>query len=128
MAKIKVAGSVYVIESEYTKEEIQTVAKYRPNLLKLFDEDKRPVFAVGFGEKAQIDTFCVQFNDETHAEKSVACLTMPLPKGAGKAEDLVVEAVGVAILRVNKVEANIATALKEIEKEKAAIRETVTVI
>ena len=95
MAQIKVAGNIYVVESKFTKKELETVQKYRPNLLKLFDEDKRPIFVVKFGDRAEIGALGVQFNEVTRGEKPVACLTMPLPKGEGTAKDLVVEAVGV---------------------------------
>lgn len=128
MAQIKVAGNIYVVESKFTKKELETVQKYRPNLLKLFDEDKRPVFAVGFGDRAEIGALGVQFNEVTRGEKPVACLTMPLPKGEGTAKDLVVEAVGVAILHLNEVEENIAVALEEIKAEKEAVAETVAVL
>lgn len=128
MAEVKVAGSVYVIESAFTREEIKTVEKYRPNLLKLFDEDKRPVFAVGVSDEAKVGQFGIQFNADSHGEDKVACVTMPLPKGTGSAKELVVEAVGTAILNLNKVEENISVALAEIEEEKAAIAESVTVL
>lgn len=128
MAIIKVAGNVYVIESSFTKSELETVNKYRPNLLRLFDEEKRPIFAVAYGNCAEVSAFGIQFNDETRGENPVACLTMPLPKGAGAAKDIVLEAVGVAILRLNEVEENIAVALEEIKAEKAAIAESITVL
>lgn len=128
MAQIKIAGNMYFVESKYNKEELETVAKYRPNLLKLFDEDKKPTFAVGYGNTSSISPFGVTFSEETQAEKPVACLTMPLPCGAGKAKDRVVEAVGVVILRLNEVENNIATALEEIEAEKAEVAETITIL
>ena len=128
MANIKVAGNVYVVESKFTKGELEAVRKYRPNLLKLFDEEKRPVFAVGYGDRAEIGALGVQFNEETRGEKAVACLTMPLPKGTGSAQDLVVEAVGVAILKLNEVEENIAKALEEIKEEKEKVAEAVTVL
>ncbi len=129
MAGIKVAGNVYVVESKYTRKEIELVEKHRPNLLKLYDEKgENAIFAVGYGEAGQVRPFCVQFNAETKTDKPVACVTMPLPKGEGDAKTLVVDAVGVAILRLNEVEENIAAALEAIKAEKAAIAEAVEVL
>lgn len=131
MAKITIAGDAYVVTSAKTLEEIETLEKYRPDALKLFnineDGRKEVVFAVGStkGEGA-ITQYGASFSGVTHDEQKLATITMHLPAGTEDAVEYVAEKVGTAIINLNKVEAALDTALAEVVAEKAKVRENIT--
>lgn len=129
MAKIKIAGNVAVIESEYDLKTLKTVEKYRPNALKLFEEEsKTPYFVVGTSDKGSMNQFGIMFGDETKTEDKVACVTVDLPSGTGDIKDIVAEAFGCAIRNLNAVEAVIDEALDSIEADKQAVVDAISVL
>lgn len=135
MAKITIAGDAYVVTSSKTLESIQTLEKYRPNALKLFETNpengkREAVFAVGTtAGQGSINAYGASFCSVAHDGSGLATITLPLPAvpAGGDVKKAVAEAVGVAIINLNKVEAQIDAALDSVRSEKNAVMETITV-
>ena len=129
MANIKIVGNVAVIESAVPLDTIKRIEKYRPKALQLFDEDKKPYFAVGTttGE-GSASRYGVSFGQASYAESHNAVVTIDIPEGVEDIKAWVEDKVGVAILNLNKVEEQLGAASEEIDAELAAIREHIAII
>ena len=130
MAKIKVVGDVMVVESTQTLEDIKILEKYNPKALFLYEEDddgkKQQVFRVAStAGKGCINQHGASFGSESHDGRGVATITMCLPGDVEDAKEYVADAVGVAIVKLNKVEEQFADALTKVEAEKAAVLENI---
>jgi len=130
-AAIKVVGGVAVIESGAKLADIKKLAKYRPAALSLFEgtgKEKTEVFKVGAGAgNGSISKYGVSFGSATTTDGK-ATVTMMIPEGTADPKAWVKEAVGVAILNLNKVEAQFAAATDEIDEEIAEIEANITVM
>lgn len=131
-AAIKIVGGVAVVESGAKLDTIKKLQKYRPRALSLFEEidgEKEEVFAVCAAPRGtgSISKYGVSFGTST-TEDGKATVTLLIPEGTENAKKWVKDAVGVAILNLNKVEAQFADATEEIDAELAAIEANITVL
>ena len=127
MAKITIVGDAMVVTSTKTLENIQTLEKYRPKALRLYetnDEGKREeVFTVGTTKgNGSINQYGASFASCTHDAAKLATITLPIPAGTADAKKI-----GVAITLLTKVEAQIDGALTEVAAEKAEVLGKITV-
>ena len=127
MAKVTIAGNSYVITSSVAMEDLETVKKYRPAALAITDEEtKETLFKVGVGATSASD-FGISFGGVTNDEKKLATATLPIPSDVEDAKEYVLDKAGLAIANLNKVEAGISEALKEIKVERDNIAKNITV-
>lgn len=129
MAKITVYPKVNkaLVESEVSLETIQTLTKHRPRALELRNEEKDVYFAVGLTTgKGSVTTYGASFGIAADMTKPAA-IEIDIPNGTKDAPAYVEDFIGVAIINLNKVEAQFADALAEISAEKATVRENITV-
>ncbi len=134
MAKIKVVGNKMFVTSEVKTEDIKLLQKYRPDALSLFrdgtDGVKVPEFTVcttnGNGE---IGVHGAAFGATAMDGSGLAIIVKDLPADVtpGNVAEKVADIVGVSILNLNKVEAQIGPALEEVAAEKADILANITV-
>lgn len=132
MAKITIAGDAMVITSSQTLEAIKTLEKYRPKALCLYETGengkKEEVFKVcATAGEGSINQYGASFGSVSHDDEKLATITLPIPRGTQDAVEYAAEKVGVAIINLNKVEEQFAEALADVETEKAAVRENITV-
>ena len=133
MAKITIAGDAVVITSAVKLEDMATISKYRPGALKLMggENGKEVIFAIGVTNGAgSISKYGASFGGATHDEQKLATITLGIEStpGCGDIKDRVAEHVGTAIFSLNKIEAGLGDVLEEIVTERAAIRETISVV
>ena len=130
-AAIKIVGGVAVIESSLKLEDIKKLAKYRPAALSLFEgtgKDKEEVFQIGAGRGyGSISTYGASFGSHTTTDGK-ATITIEIPEGTEDPKAYIADKVGVAILNLNKVEAQFEAANTEIDDEIAAINANITVM
>lgn len=131
-ACIKIAGSACVIESAYSLDNIKMLEKYRPKILGLYEEEagkKEEVFRVGTTPKGTgtINVYGAAFGPQA-SKDGKATITVMIPDGTENTKAWAAEHIGVAILNLNKVEKQFANALTEIEEEKKAVSDTITVM
>lgn len=134
MAKIKVAGKAIVIESAVSLKDWNAIKKYAPKYLDLLDEDKKKVFSVLLGKSGnggisdfKGDGYGIQFAPDSTSEFACVTLTPDVPEGVS-VEDFVADEYGKVIMLLNKLEAAIPAALKEIEADKKKILEAITIV
>lgn len=129
MARISISGNAIVVTSSLTVEQLDTVKKYRPQSLTLFEgegADKTPVFVVGIGDgTGSISKFGANFS-RTAAADGGATITLIADLPAENKREFVAELIGTAILNINKVEEQIPAVLEEVVAEKAAVLENIS--
>lgn len=128
-AGITVAGQAVVITSSMTLDNIKTIGKYRPNALQLKDaENKEVIFSVGIAKgKGSINKYGAEFDGVTYNSEGKAVITLDMPEVKGNVAESIAEYVGVAILNLNKLEAQLPAVINEIATEKAAIMANINV-
>ena len=130
-AVIKIVGGAAVVESAHSLEDLKKIEKYRPDSLALYEgegAERHMVFLVGSSKgKGNIGAFGAEFG-ETTTEDGKATITILLPEGTKEPKKWVEDNIGVAILKLNKVEAQYAPALADVADEQAAVRAAITVM
>ena len=131
MAKITIVGDAIVITSSKSLEDIKAMEKYRPKQLALYDTTdgkKEEIFKVSSTKgEGSINKYGASFGSVTHDDAKLATITMTIPQGVEDAVKYAADKIGTAIIMLNKVEEQFEGAMAEIEAEKAAIRECITV-
>ena len=127
MAKVTIAGNSYVITSEVSMSDLETVKKYRPTALAITDpETKETLFKVGVGSNS-ISDYGVSFGGVSNDNEKLATATLSIPSDVTDAKTYVLDKAGMAIANLNKVEAGIAEALTEIRTERDTISANIKV-
>ena len=124
MAKVTAIGGAVVITSAVKAEDIEKVAKYRPEALKLYadgENGKEEVFRVGVGSAGSLNKWGAEFNGVSLDGSGFATITLGHNFSGEDVKEKIADYFGVSILNLNKVEAQIPAALQEIEAEKANI-------
>lgn len=132
MASITITGNAIVVKSTLTPEQIALVAKYRPEALVLFEgegKDRCPVFAIGTvsAGTGSINKVGACFPKNTTDPDGKAVITLIGEFGEGDVREQVADKIGKAILNLNTIEAALPAVIEEIEEQKAAIIENITV-
>jgi hypothetical protein len=126
--KIIVSGDGVTVKFDKTLDEIKTLEKHNPKALRLFDEDKNEVFRVAsISGEGSINAYGATFGSESRDDAKNAILTLIMPSEARDAKAWVEEVIGTAILKLNKVEAQMTEALTQVNSDLAAVRESITV-
>ena len=125
MAKITVAGQAVVVTSGTKLDDLKLVKKYRPDALTLYSEgeEKEPVFKIGFcaDGSGSIGTYGIEFPETSYNDEGLAQVTLLYE---GETEDLkesIVDSIGGAILKLNKLEKKLPDVVAEIAAERAAV-------
>jgi len=127
MARVTIAGSSYVITSAVSMTDLETVKKYRPSALAIIDpETKETLFRVGIGISS-LNDYGVSFGGMSNDEAKLATATLPIPTDVEDAKEYVLDRAGLALVNLEKVEAEIADTLDDIRNERKSIAESITV-
>lgn len=131
-AKATVTGSACVIVSDLKKEDLDLVKKYRPEELVLYKgegKEKEPVFAVGVSRYSDghLSRNGAEFGTATTADGN-ATITIPVDPTEGNFAVKLEDAIGVALLKIDEIEAKIPAIMEEIHAEQARVREHITIL
>ena len=127
MANVTIAGNSYVITSTVAMADLETVRKYRPSALAITDpETKETLFKVGIGSNSLSD-HGISFGGVSNDDKKLATATLCIPADTEDAKEYVLDRAGLALVNLEKVEANIAEVLDDIRKERNSIAESIKV-
>lgn len=124
MAKVIVSLNHAVLVSEVKLADYAKLAHYRPDSLKLIDEEKKePVFAVkvGWEEDADISKYGIIFGSQTRGEGKAA-IEIPVPSIAEDPAKFIQVQYGTAIMALNKLEEKLPAVLAEIDAEIAEVK------
>lgn len=130
MAKVTVVGNAIVITSSAKFEDIKRVEKYRPETLMLFSEDgKEPIFRVATTEKnGGISKYGAEFSDESRDSEKRAVITLGFEANSDDLKKSIVDAIGNSLIKLGKVESNIAAVLGEITNEEQKLFDSITIL
>jgi hypothetical protein len=132
MAKVTIAGNIYVVTSDVAMADLETAKKYRPSALTLTDEEtKETYFKVGVGTgTSSLNDHGISFGGVTNDDKKLATATLPIPGEAidnQSAKEYVLDKAGLALNNLKKVEEGITAALKDIKAERENIATNIKV-
>lgn len=132
MARIKIVGNAVVVISSMKMEDLETIKKYRPNALTLYEgegKEKEPVFKIGVGKNyGVINKYGAEFGGTTHDDAALATITMVVGEEVEDIKGYVADNIGYPILQLNKLEATLQAVLDEIRAEKATIESNITIV
>lgn len=131
MANIKIIGDAMAVISSHTLEDIRTLEQYSPKTLRLYeaneDGKQEEVFRVGTTTcTGSINQYGASFSSATHDEETLAVITLCIPNDVEDAKEYAADKVGYAVMKLNKVEAQIPAALRQVEMERAEILSNIT--
>lgn len=127
MAKVTIAGNSYVVTSTVSMADLETVKKYRPSALAITDPDtEETLFRVGLGSNS-LSEHGISFGGVTNDEAKMATATFSIPSDVEDAKAYVLDKAGLTLVNLKKVEAGIAAVLKDIQKERDSIAESITI-
>lgn len=133
MAKIVIAGDAVVVTSSIKLEDYRKVEKYRPEALTLMggEDGKEPIFRVATTNAvsgASLGKYGAEFASATRDDDKLATITMFYGGiGGANIKEKIADELGVAILNLNKLEETIPDVIAEIDAQKAAIMENITI-
>lgn len=130
MAKTTIIGATAAIVSSIKLEDIAMLEKYKPEglVLKEVGDDGKAVevFRIGSGSgNGTIGKYGANFGAATNAE-GFAVVTVQIPEGVDDAVGFIADKFGPALMKLNKVEAQIPDALAAVEFEREEILENIT--
>ena len=128
MANVTIAGNSFVVTSTVSRADLETVAKYRPSALAITDaETKETLFKVGTGSNS-LNDYGISFGGASNGDAKLATATLPIPQDTEDAKAYVLDKAGLALINLEKIEAEIAEVLKDIQAERESIAENIKVI
>lgn len=131
MSKVTIAGNAVVITSSLTMEELETVKKYRPKelVLKGGEDGKEAIFAIAVAPQGEgsANEYGIAFDSTSNDGTGKASVTLVAPSETDDIVKGVVDSLGGAIMNLNKLEAHLVSVLEEIDADKTAVMENITV-
>ena len=132
MAKIKTINRAIVVNSEVKYDDYKLVAKYRPEALTLKggEDGKEPIFTVFVrnGGQGCIDENGAIFGEATRDDAKLATITMMFTGDAeADIKEYIVDELGGALTKLNKVEAVLHAVIEAIKAERETVRDSIEV-
>lgn len=132
MAKVKTVNRAIVINSEVKYDDYKLVAKYRPEALTLKggEDGKVPIFTVFVRNDGQggIDENGAIFGEATRDDAKLATITMMFTGDAeADIKEYIVDELGGALMKLNKVEAGLPAVIDAIKAERETVRGAIEV-
>lgn len=131
MAKIKVVGTAVVIETTMKLEEIKKVLKYKPEALKVFNEDDEIDFMVKVadeGSAGSLNNYVAAFANTTTNVDGKAQITLAMNVwGDSDLKELIADEFGIALVKLGEVEKTFAAVVAQVTAEREAILENITI-
>ena len=126
--KIIIAGTTVTMQSAHTLAELEKVGSYKPQALRLEDENGTPYFVVLPSAFGSISDDGIVYGDTAPDGSEKAVVSIPLPCVPGKtAKEAVALTYGPAIANANKVEAQIDAALAEVNAMLEAVESGIVI-
>lgn len=130
MAKITIAGDAVVITSDVTLEDLKKVSKYNPKALVLRDENDTLIYSIAVSSNAEageINKNGAVFTSVAPDGSGLATITMCSSTLSGDIKEAVADKIGSAILHLSQIEERLPQVLSQIDADKAAVMDKITV-
>lgn len=128
MAKIKVIRNIGIIESEFSYEDIATLAKHSPAALVLKDEEGNTVYRAALGDKDGCITTAGVCYGEQADKTAKAAVVIHIPTSVKNPVEYIMEEVGTKLLKLNAIEQQYAAALEKVKSDLSAVEASITVV
>lgn len=126
--KIIVTGNAYVATTSIAAEDIKLVKKYKPEALKVTDEEGNELFAMGYVEgKSGVGKNYITFGGTSRTSEGKATLTGLIPAEKDPKE-YVAELFGAVIPYVNKMEEAIPAVVREVKENRQKLLDSIEVV
>lgn len=130
MAKVNIFGDSIVITSGMKLNDVKKLKKYKPELLRLVDEDtKEEIFAISISNRASFTKFGASFTSQNN--EGNATLTLPIPTTCMTAEEkrqYVKDQFGYALLNLNLLEGFLAEEFDVLLDEFQKMDESISIL
>lgn len=125
--KTKVVGQAVIIMTILTTAAIELLQRFQPEALVKKNENKEPVFAIGFGKLGGVGAAGITFNDT--AEDGAARITLMIPDkvSAGSRKQWVLDNYGLALNELAQFETQVLTQFNALKGTFDAIEAELTV-
>lgn len=132
MANIKVLGKSLVIKSAMKKEDLDTIKKYRPDALNLYEGegDKKDIkFSVLLAKSGNgsVDKYGVAYAPDTTDADGLAEATIVLGNVGDDLKEFIADTYGAAFKYLNALEDTLPDVIADILADKAAIMDSITI-
>ena len=127
MGKVTISGNAIVITSSVSAEDINLLAKYRPQALQLIVEEdgaKTVDFMLSMDSKGSVGKYGISFNGATRDEEKLATYTTvdeSLPESNDEAKEVIADKYGAMLSKLAKIEEGIPAAVEEVKAERDAV-------
>ena len=123
-------GAACVVTSTLKRDDLITIAKYRPKMLTLYEETedgREPVFNLSVCDgNGDLGAYGAVFGKRT-GDNGEAKITLAVPSSEANAKQYVEDKFGGALLRIKEMEAKLGDVMTEILNEKQEIESHITV-
>lgn len=124
--KITIVGNAYVATSVLSVEDIKLVRKYKPDALKVTNEEGSELFALGYNEqKPGVGTNYITFGGTSKDGKATFT---GLLTNTEKAKEVVAEMFGAAIPFINALEETVPVVAKSINDYRNGLLESIEIV
>lgn len=124
--KITVAADVFAATSTIKVEDIELLAKYKPEALVETDKDGEEVFRVAYTKgHPSVRSYGVEFGGVSRDGEGFATISGALPDGTKDAKEYLADLFGAAIPHIEKFEESIPAAAEEIRGKKQALMDSI---
>lgn len=129
MAKIVVAGNTASVQMGIDAQVVEKVQKWVPKAMKLVNEDGRLDFIVKVGTQAECDSIGTYgFTSKTVAQSiNKYVFSVFIPNDVADAKEYVQDNFGAAIVKLNKVEDQISSAIDEAVENEREVTESIVI-
>lgn len=121
-----------VVTSARKVEEIETLQKYAPKALSLYEANeetgkREEVFRIAMSKgTGSVTNSGICFAGATHDGQGLATVTLPIPRDVEDAKEYAADSVGVAVVLLNKVEAQFDAALAQVKTDRDQVMANIT--
>lgn len=125
--KIAIAGDAFVITSDIKKKDFDLLKKYKPEALKIVDEDGNDVFSIEYSEgNPSIAKFGVTFGGVTRNNSAKLTLTGIIPTNVADAREYVADTIGGVMANIKTIEDNVGGSATDVANARKALIDSIT--
>lgn len=127
--KLSIVADAYALTSSIKVSDIILLKKYKPEALRIRDENDNVKFAISYEEGGGcVSSFGITFGGATRDENGYATITGAIPvvlKTTSEAKEYVAEIFGSVVANLKKLEESVGTEAQKIKDEKQALIDSI---
>ena len=129
MAQVKIIGDQCIVISAVKKEELEKLARYKPEALKLTQKDEEgntnEQFRIAIGNTPSVSNHGIVFSSRNQNDYAIAAQSVN--PGDQDIQDYVLDKFGYGLLSLNKLESELDSALQNLATDFNTMRESISI-